>query len=48
MSEFYQQLVEAPNLSKAKALQHAQKELLKNTAYPPSHWATFILIGSWL
>ncbi|MDM8558249.1 CHAT domain-containing protein [Candidatus Parabeggiatoa sp. HSG14] len=46
MSTFYQQLVNTPNLSKAKALQTAQRKLIKT--YPPSHWAAFILIGNWL
>ena len=43
--EFYKQLKEN-NLSKAKALQEAQKKYLKKYKHP-YHWAAFVLIGNW-
>ncbi|OQW93418.1 MAG: hypothetical protein BWK79_11250 [Beggiatoa sp. IS2] len=48
ISEFYQQL-HNHQLSKAKALQNAQKYLLAQPRYRhPSLWASFLLIGNWL
>ncbi|MDM8567166.1 CHAT domain-containing protein [Candidatus Halobeggiatoa sp. HSG11] len=48
MSEFYRQLLK-PNVSKAKALQETQKQLIKTKRYwHPSYWAPFLLIGNWL
>jgi len=44
--EFYRQL-KINNLSKAKALQEAQKTLIKKHQ-SPYDWAAFILIGTWL
>jgi CHAT domain-containing protein len=36
-------------MSKAKALQQAQLELLKDARYRhPSYWSAFLLIGNWL
>ncbi|MCP4699727.1 MAG: CHAT domain-containing protein [Gammaproteobacteria bacterium] len=47
--EFYRQLLENPGLSKAKALQNAQKKLLSQPRYwHPAYWAPFLLIGNWL
>ncbi len=48
VSEFYQQL-QTTQLSKALALQKAQKMLLKNRMFRhPVYWAAFLLIGNWL
>ncbi|NJL41356.1 MAG: CHAT domain-containing protein [Leptolyngbyaceae cyanobacterium SM1_4_3] len=48
VSEFYQGLVN-PNITKAQALQAAQKVLIESeqTAHP-FFWSAFILIGNWL
>lgn len=49
MSEFYRQLLTTPNLSKAKALQRAQKALIAQDYYwHPGYWGPFLLIGNWL
>lgn len=49
MSEFYRLLLETPDLSKAKALQISQKQLIANKYYwHPSYWGPFLLIGNWL
>jgi len=48
VSAFYRELQD-PTLSKAKALQQAQLELLKDPRYRhPSYWSAFLLIGNWL
>jgi len=48
ITEFYRQL-KNNKLSKTKALQNAQKNLLKNSNYRhPIYWAPFLLIGNWL
>jgi CHAT domain-containing protein len=44
VSEFYQQ---SQNASKARALQAAQKKLLRNKYKHPYYWAPFLLIGNW-
>ncbi len=45
--EFYNQLG-TPGLSKAKALQNAQKQLIaKRRFWHPIYWAPFLLIGNW-
>ena len=47
MKKFYQQL-QQKGLPKAKALQAAQQELLKQPRYQhPAYWAPFLLIGNW-
>ena len=47
MKKFYQQWQEK-GLSKAKALQIAQQDLLKYYRYRhPAYWASFLLIGDW-
>ncbi|RCJ40577.1 hypothetical protein A6770_37890 [Nostoc minutum NIES-26] len=47
MKEFYQKLKDG--LTKVEALRQAQLKLLSNPKYQhPSHWAAFVLIGSWL
>jgi CHAT domain-containing protein len=49
MSEFYRLLLETPDLSKAKALQISQKQLIAMKYYwHPSYWGPFLLIGNWL
>jgi CHAT domain-containing protein len=49
--EFYKQLVNQ-RLSKAQALQKAQKKMLNNRKYRqfrhPYYWSAFLLIGNWL
>ena len=48
ISEFYQEL-KKPGLSRAQALQNAQKKLITTPAFRhPAYWAAFLLIGSWL
>jgi len=48
ISEFYNQL-RSTQLSKAQALQNAQKKLLdQKTFNHPIFWAPFLLIGNWL
>jgi CHAT domain-containing protein len=48
--EFYRQL-KNPRMSKAKALQHAQKLMLTHESYVryrhPYYWSAFLLIGNW-
>ncbi|MCK5719128.1 MAG: tetratricopeptide repeat protein [Thiomargarita sp.] len=47
MHYFYQQL-QIIGTSKVKALQIAQKHLLKHSKYKhPAYWASFLLIGNW-
>ncbi len=49
ITQFYQQLLKTPGLSKAKALQNVQKKLIAQDRYwHPSYWAPFLLIGNWL
>ncbi|MCP4353634.1 MAG: CHAT domain-containing protein [Desulfobacterales bacterium] len=51
VTEFYRQLKNQPEISKAKALQKAQKILIRlsNPEYKhPGYWAPFLLIGNWL
>ena len=48
ISEFYRQLKKT-NISKAKALQNAQKKLIAQQKYwHPVYWAPFLFIGSWI
>jgi CHAT domain-containing protein len=48
VAEFYVQL-SAPGVSRARALQSAQRKLISQRAYRhPSYWAAFLLINSWL
>jgi len=48
VTDFYEDL-KKPEVSKAKALQKAQLELLKDRRYDhPSYWSPFLLIGNWL
>lgn len=47
MAEFYRAL-RAPGVSKAEALQRAQRKLVGITRYRhPGYWSAFVLIGSW-
>jgi len=49
MSEFYQQLINNPDFSKAQALQAAQKKLIAHKKFRhPAYWSPFLLIGNWL
>ncbi|MGE0087646.1 MAG: CHAT domain-containing protein [Desulfococcaceae bacterium] len=46
--EFYRQL-KTPGLSKAKALQNAQKKLISRLRFRhPAYWGPFLLIGNWM
>ncbi len=48
IADFYQQL-QKPNLSKAQAIQNAQKKMATQHKYRhPAYWAPFLLIGNWL
>ena len=48
ITEFYKQL-KKPSLSKAQALQVAQKQLIEMRFFRhPAFWAPFLLIGNWL
>ncbi|MEO8890071.1 MAG: CHAT domain-containing protein, partial [Coleofasciculaceae cyanobacterium] len=49
MVGFYEQLIQNPGISKAKALQIAQIKLSKQPQYQhPFYWASFVLVGNWL
>ncbi len=46
--EFYSEL-STSDISKANALQNAQKKLIRQPGYQhPAYWAPFLLIGNWL
>ncbi|MEH2258088.1 CHAT domain-containing protein [Nostoc sp.] len=47
MSEFYRQLTQDTNLSKAEALRRAQEFVLKDKGHP-FYWAPYVLVGNWL
>jgi CHAT domain-containing protein/tetratricopeptide (TPR) repeat protein len=47
MSEFYRQLKQYPNLTKAEALSLAQNKVLKDKGHP-FYWAPYVLVGNWL
>lgn len=48
VSEFYRQL-RNPTLSKAQALQQAQRKLLADRVYEhPAYWSPFLLLNNWL
>ncbi|WP_375504854.1 CHAT domain-containing protein [uncultured Nostoc sp.] len=47
MSEFYRQLTQNANLSKAEALRRAQEFVLKDKEHP-FYWAPYVLVGNWL
>src|SRR5207253_10699992 len=49
VSDFYQQLRDHSEMSKAKALQVAQVKLQADPRYAhPCYWAPFLIIGNWL
>jgi CHAT domain-containing protein len=49
VSDFYTQLHNHPDISKAKALQIAQIKLLTDQRYAhPCYWAPYLIIGNWL
>jgi CHAT domain-containing protein len=50
MTKFYEYLAQtSPNISKAKALQKAQIDLLNSEEFNhPFYWSPFILVGNWL
>lgn len=49
ISEFYKQLSQPGNGSKAQALRRSQLQLLKSQNYShPFYWASFVLVGNWL
>ncbi|WP_246564415.1 CHAT domain-containing protein [Leptothoe spongobia] len=49
MVEFYQQLTDNPDMTRAAALRAAQLKLLKHPQYEqPFYWAPFVLVGNWL
>jgi CHAT domain-containing protein len=49
ISQFYRELVDNPEFSKAQALQAAQLKLIQQKRYwHPSYWSAFLLIGNWL
>ncbi len=46
--EFYKQLKNTTGVSKARALQLAQIEILKSRFAHPQYWSAFLLISNWL
>ncbi|OUD16283.1 CHAT domain-containing protein [Thioflexithrix psekupsensis] len=49
MTQFYQTLLNASGISKAKALQQVQMQLLRHPRYQhPAYWGPFLLTGNWL
>ena len=49
VTSFYAEIRKHPNLSKARALQQAQQQLMNNPNYRhPYYWSAFLIIGNWL
>jgi CHAT domain-containing protein len=49
VADFYTQLRDHPDISKAKALQAAQIKILADQRYAhPCYWAPYLIIGNWL
>jgi CHAT domain-containing protein len=49
ITEFYRQLSQHPDISKAQALQAAQIHLLADRRYEhPCYWSPYLIIGNWL
>ncbi|MEO0969099.1 MAG: CHAT domain-containing protein, partial [Cyanobacteria bacterium J06639_18] len=47
MAEFYRQLGENPNISKAEALSAAQRLVFQKRRKHPYFWAPYVLVGNW-
>ncbi len=49
ITEFYKQLLQSPNMTKAQALQAAQIKLLNDRRYRhPCYWSPYLMVGNWL
>ncbi|NER36946.1 MAG: CHAT domain-containing protein [Oscillatoria sp. SIO1A7] len=49
MTEFYKELAENSQLTKAEALRRAQQHILENHNFShPYFWSAFVLVGNWL
>ena len=49
LSQFYRELINNPNLTKAEALRRSQLEFLKDDSLSrPYFWASYMLLGNWL
>ena len=49
LSQFYRELINNPDLTKAQALRRAQLEFLKDDSRSrPYFWASYVLLGNWL
>jgi CHAT domain-containing protein len=49
VSDFYAQLRDHPDISKARALERAQMKLLSDPRYAhPCYWAPYLILGNWL
>ena len=49
ISDFYADLRDHPEVSKAQALQHAQEKLMRTDRFRhPCYWSPFLVIGNWL
>ena len=49
ITAFYRELKTNTSISKAKALQNAQRQILSDVRYEhPCYWAPFLIIGNWL
>ncbi|HIK04670.1 MAG TPA: CHAT domain-containing protein [Trichormus sp. M33_DOE_039] len=48
MGEFYRQLKNNPNVTKAEALRRAQESILRQHEEHPFYWAPYVLVGNWL
>ena len=49
LSQFYRELINNPNLTKAQALRRAQLEFLKDDSRNrPYFWSPYVLLGNWL
>ena len=49
MTEFYKELAENSQLTKAEALRRAQQHILENQNFShPYFWSAFVLVGNWL
>ena len=49
VTQFYSELHDHPEISKAEALRRAQVKLISGKTYShPAYWSPFLLIGNWL